>query len=129
MEKKGSENYDILLRTRKLAFSILSFCQSDDGKKVGYNIRDQLSRSGTSIGANLHEAKGSGSDKEFCRYYSIALRSCHETLYWVDLIKDLYKLDQILKLRDELIEIIKIVSTIVIKLKAKQKDENLPDGK
>ena len=42
---------------------------------------------------------------------------------------DLHKLDQIFKLRAELIEIIKIVSTIVIKLKAKQKDENLPDGK
>jgi len=51
-------------------------------------IADQLLRSGTSIGANISEAQFASSKREFTRYYQISLKSCNETLYWLDLIND-----------------------------------------
>ncbi len=81
-----------------------------------------MARSGTSIGANLHEAKASSSTKEFCRFYEIALRSGYETEYWFEVLDEMYKFSEIpafKELNSELIQINKIISTIVLKLKSK----------
>jgi four helix bundle protein len=44
-------------------------------------IGNQLLRSGTSIGANLIEAKSSSSKRDFIKYYDIALKSANESKY------------------------------------------------
>src|SRR5690349_9599246 len=62
---------------------------------VEYSLRDQLLRSGTSIGANVKEAKASSSRKELIRYYEIALRSCDETEYWIDVIREGYEMNKV----------------------------------
>src|SRR5207247_2385621 len=46
----------------------------------------QLLRSGTSIGANLEEAKGAQSRRDVTAKFSIALKEARETLYWLRLI-------------------------------------------
>jgi len=51
-------------------------------------ITKQLLRSGTSIGANIVEAKGSGSKRDFASYFTHALKSANETLYWLGLLRD-----------------------------------------
>ena len=120
---------DLKNRTKKFAVKIISFTKDLDKSTENYVFTKQIIRSASSVASNYRAACRGRSKAEFYAKLSIVIEEADETLYWLDLIKDLYKLDQIFKLRAELIEIIKIVSTIVIKLKAKQKDENLPEGK
>ncbi len=51
-------------------------------------IARQLLRSGTSIGANLVEAKGASSKRDFTNYFTHALKSANESLYWLGLLRD-----------------------------------------
>lgn len=56
-------------------------------------ISKQLLRSGTSIGANLSEALYGFSRKEFVFKSQIALKECHETIYWLELLHDTETID------------------------------------
>ena len=117
MEKPGTKKYDILVRTRLFSIEIIKFCRILNNSGVEYYLRDQLGRSGTSIGANLHEGKYISSEREFCRYYQISLKSAYETLYWLEIIDECYMFDKIIEIKSELKEIIKIVSTIILNIK------------
>lgn len=46
---------------------------------------NQLLRSGTSVGANIHEANYASSKADFISKMQIALKECHETEYWLKL--------------------------------------------
>ena len=83
-------------------------------------LRDQLLRSGTSIGVNVGEAKASSSRKELIRFYEIALRSANESDYWMDVIEEGYTMNNNLMKNDknELLEISKVLGAIIVKLKA-----------
>ena len=119
--KKG-----ILLRTKDFAIQIIQFSQYLKERKVEYFLRNQIARSGSSIGANVHEAKASSSTKEFCRFYEIALRSGYETEYWLQVIYQLYGIgekNEFEEIENELIQINKILASIIIKLKYKIKKE------
>jgi four helix bundle protein len=48
----------------------------------------QLLRSGTSVAANIAEAIGSISKREFTAKTSIAYKETRETKYWLDLLLD-----------------------------------------
>ena len=56
--------------------------------KHEYVLSKQLLRSGTSIGANLAEARCGYSPKDFLSKVYIALKECAETTYWLDLLYD-----------------------------------------
>ncbi len=115
--KKG-----ILPRTKDFAIQIIQFCQDLKERRVEYFLRDQIARSGSSIGANVHEAKASSSTKEFCRFYEIALRSGYETEYWLNVIDQLYGIKEkkeFEEIENELVQINKILASIIIKLKYK----------
>ena len=51
-----------------------------------YTLSKQILRSGTSIGANIAEARYGYSRKDFAAKIYIALRECGETLYWLELL-------------------------------------------
>ena len=55
-------------------------------------ISNQISRSGTSIGANVYEANYAQGKKDFISKLEIALKEASETGYWLEL---LYKTDYI----------------------------------
>lgn len=55
-------------------------------------ISNQIGRSGTSIGANIHEAQYAQGKKDFISKLEIALKEASETGYWLEL---LYKTDYI----------------------------------
>ncbi|MDZ8064737.1 MAG: four helix bundle protein [Nostoc sp. DedQUE08] len=79
-----------------------------------YVLSKQLLRSGTSIGANVEEASGGQSRKDFLAKMYIAYKEARETKYWLRLLQQskLVKID----LTNELIyadEIIRILSSIV----------------
>ena len=56
-----------------------------DGIKGHYSLSNQLKRSGTSIGANIREAKYAHSRPDFIAKLQIALKECYETEYWIEI--------------------------------------------
>ena len=56
-----------------------------DEIKGHYSLSNQLERSGTSIGANIREAKYAHSKADFITKLQISLKECYETEYWIEL--------------------------------------------
>ena len=56
--------------------------------KKEFVLGNQLIRSGTSIGANVEEAIGGQSDRDFLAKMSIAYKETRETHYWLRLLHD-----------------------------------------
>ncbi len=56
-----------------------------DNIKGHYSLSNQLERSGTSIGANIREAKYAHSRPDFIAKLQIALKECYETEYWLEI--------------------------------------------
>ena len=51
-------------------------------------IVKQVLRSATSVGANVAEARGSSSKKDFAKFFGHALKSANETKFWLGLLRD-----------------------------------------
>ena len=51
-------------------------------------LSKQVLRSGTSIGANVEEAIGGQSDRDFLAKFNIAYKEARETHYWLRLLRD-----------------------------------------
>ena len=56
-----------------------------DSIKGHYSLINQLERSSTSIGANIHEANYAHGKADFVDKFQIALKECYETEYWLEL--------------------------------------------
>ena len=72
------------------AIEISDVCDSITGCKV---YIDQMLRSSSSIGANIHEAKYAQSRSDFISKLEIALKESFETDYWLELIYRKRKID------------------------------------
>ncbi|MBS1534045.1 MAG: four helix bundle protein [Bacteroidetes bacterium] len=59
-----------------------------------YVLSKQLLRSGTSIAANIEEAIGGQSEKDFLSKLSIAYKEARETLFWIRLLTDTNYIDK-----------------------------------
>jgi len=64
------------------AVKIIKLCESIKGH---YSLVNQLERSATSIGANIHEANYAHGKPDFIAKLQIALKECYETEYWLEL--------------------------------------------
>ena len=84
-------------------------------------IVDQLLTAGTSIGANLEEAKAGSSRKDFVSKVEISLRESRETIYWLRICRELQLAPRqdLEKLIGECDQIARILATIVINAKAR----------
>lgn len=67
----------------ELALQISDLCDEIKGCSVYVN---QIVRSSSSIGANLHEARYAQSRADFINKLEISLKECSETEYWLELI-------------------------------------------
>lgn len=87
-ENISSEQKEVF-KMRLIDFSVMIMKASQKLRKdpVLWPICDQLVRSGSSIGANINEAQGSNSRKDFANYFQIALKSARETRYWIQVIE------------------------------------------
>jgi four helix bundle protein len=56
-----------------------------DSIKGHHSLSNQLERSGTSIGANIREAKYAHSKADFISKLQISLKECYETEYWIEI--------------------------------------------
>jgi four helix bundle protein len=79
-----------------------------------YVLSKQLLRCGTSIGANIEEAIGGQSQKDFFAKLTIAYKEARETKYWLNLLRDTGYLsnEQSISLLIDIEELLKIIGSI-----------------
>ncbi|MDD6644720.1 MAG: four helix bundle protein [Oscillospiraceae bacterium] len=72
--------------SKEFAKQIVLLCREIKSTHKESVLTNQLLRSGTSIGANLHEAQYAQGTKDFISKLEIALKECFETEYWLELL-------------------------------------------
>jgi len=77
----------ILTKAKAFAIRIVKLHKYLRGKREA-TMSKQILRCGTSIGANLAEAKYAQSKDDFISKQTIALKEAGETLYWLELLHD-----------------------------------------
>jgi len=78
------------IQTKSYAFAlwIVTLYRFLCDEKKEFVLSKQIVRSGTSIGANIEEAIGGQSNKDFLSKVSIAYKEARETHYWLRLLRD-----------------------------------------
>lgn len=76
----------MLDKAKDFAVEIINLCKSIKEIKRESVITNQLMRSGTSIGANIHESKYAHGTADFISKMQIALKECYESEYWLELL-------------------------------------------
>jgi four helix bundle protein len=66
----------------EFALDILEYCEIQESHRK-FVISNQLLKSGTSIGANVHEAQNAESKADFIHKMKIAAKELEETKYWL----------------------------------------------
>ena len=120
---KRREKNVILNKTFEFAANILDLNTPLVSQKH-FVLANQVLRSGTSIGANVHEAQRAVSTADFVNKLAIALKEADETEYWLDLI-DLKIIKINPELKENLQEIIRLLVSIINSKKRNQIKENL----
>ncbi len=103
------------------ALNVISAYKILSAEKKEFVMSKQLLRSGTSVGANIEEAIGAQSDRDFFSKITIAYKEIRETVYWIKLLLHSNYLDE--KEGTELLrnadEIARIIGSIQKTLKTK----------
>lgn len=86
----------IQIKSYKFSIRIINFYKYLVQEKREYILSKQILRSGTSIGANIEEAIGGQSKKDFISKISIAYKEARETRYWIKLIIDSELVEEVL---------------------------------
>ena len=113
--------FELKNRAFRFSVSILKFFGSISLNSELRFLKIQLYRSATSIGANIIEGSAGSSKKQLAQYYSIALRSANETIYWLKLIYEVYiDIDrkQMSELINECESIVRILGKLVSTLRS-----------
>ena len=76
----------MLDKAKDFAVDIINTCKTIKETKRESVITNQLMRSGTSIGANIHESKYAHGTADFIAKMQIALKECYESEYWLELL-------------------------------------------
>ncbi len=74
--------------SKQFAVDLVNLCTEIKEHRKSNVLLNQLLRSGTSVGANIHEANYASSKADFINKFQIALKECYETDYWLSLFKD-----------------------------------------
>lgn len=73
-------------KAKDFAKSVVFLCREMKAERKESVLINQLLRSATSIGANIHEAQYAQSTKDFVSKLEIAQKECYETEYWLELL-------------------------------------------
>lgn len=122
-----SKKYDIKDRALEFAASVAKCVNSFPKGIAAIEYGRQLIRSSSSIGANIEEADGTLSKKDFINKMAIGRREARESRYWLRLIKKAeiiydYNNNELDALAKEAEEIMLILSSIINKTQEKIKD-------
>ena len=106
---------------KRIVFLHKHLTTTSDNKE--FVISKQILRSGTSIGANIAEAEHPQSTADYLNKVSIALKEANETKFWLLLLRDCNYISEkeSESLLSDCYRIIKILATIVCKIKSKIK--------
>ncbi|MCD4746697.1 MAG: four helix bundle protein [Bacteroidales bacterium] len=106
-------------RTKKFAIRIIKLSTSLPNTPEGKVIRYQITKSGTSIGANYREANRSRSKVDFTNKIKICESEASETSYWIEIIVELNWVEskKIQLIMAEANEILAVFTSIGMKLK------------
>ena len=107
-------------RLYRYAVDIIKFCDSFPKDTSSQTILRQLIRSGTSVTANVREAKGASSKRDYINFYTHALKSANETEFWILLARDAREIKND-ALLEETIQIAKILAASIITMKRNNK--------
>lgn len=80
--------------SKQFAVDIVNLCTEIKENRKSNVLLNQILRSGTSIGANIHEANYAASKADFINKFQIALKECYETDYWLGLFRDTYMITE-----------------------------------
>jgi len=102
-------------RIKKFAIRILKLCAQLPNTLEAIVIRNQISKSGTSIGANYREANRSRSKADFASRMKISESEASETVYWLEIVQEMkwfdnHKLTEIMKEANELLALFTSIS-------------------
>ena len=119
MKKQEKSSADIVLRTSDYALRIIKRYRHIQKDDVGRVIGKQLLRSGTSVGANVHEAQGAQSRADFIAKISITHKEILETVYWLHLLTEvnIVPSDRMAELQNKTQQIRKILASILLTTK------------
>lgn len=109
-------------RLVRFTVSIMHFASELRQDRSLWAAADQIIRSGSSIGANVIEAKSASSRKDYIKFFEIALKSANETKYWLIVIREYnakYR-PNAEKLFAEADELCRIIGSSVLTLKGKK---------
>ena len=116
---------DSVLRDKSKIFAreIVFLCRQLKENRVEGVLINQLLKSGTSVGANIHEAQYAQGTKDFISKFEIALKECNESEYWLVLLYETNSLseEEFKKFQSSCIEIRRMLVSTVTTLKNSQK--------
>ena len=78
----------IVDKSKEFAIAVVRLYQQISSDRKEFVLSRQFVKSGTSIGANVHEAVRAQSHADFIAKMSIALKEAEETEYWLDLLHE-----------------------------------------
>ena len=80
------KNSPLMDKSKQFALEIIKVCNEIKKTKKETVLTNQLIRSGTSVGANVHEAFYGHGKADFIAKLQIALKECSESEYWLELL-------------------------------------------
>ena len=117
-----------LIQEKSYSFAVrmVKLYQHLSAEKREYVLSKQLLRSGTSIGANVEEAIGGQSEKDFFSKLTIAYKEARESKYWINLLTDTDYLTkpQSESLLADIEEILKITGSILKTIKDRKNNSS-----
>jgi four helix bundle protein len=118
--KDSDKPEDICERTFNFAVRVIRLCRYLDEKPgVSRTLSKQLLRAGTSVGANIEEARAGQSKADFISKNAIALKEARETCYWLRLLVASKVVDEtrVADLMSEADELMRVIGAIIVSAK------------
>lgn len=110
-----SDRPDIRGRSYEFGCRVVRLVRALPRDVASLPVARQLVRSGTSIGANVEEAQGAHSRRDFAHGMNISRKEARETLYWLRMLRDTETVpaDRLESIIQESEEIVRILVAIV----------------
>ena len=104
----------VQIKSYAFAVRIVNVFKYLSEEKKEYVLSKQLLRCGTSIGANIEEAIGGQTEKDFFAKLTISYKEARETHYWIRLLKDTSSLsnEEAQSLLNDVEELLRIIGSI-----------------
>ena len=124
----STKKYDIYDRAFNFAVRVVKFVEKLPENLIAAEYSGQLIRASGSIGANIEEADGALSKKDFIHKIGIARRESRESKHWLRLIESTIRInnqsdrEELSWLIGESTEILLILSSIIRNAQSKSKD-------